>query len=431
MKSVHKQIATAVACIFLAIGAFFMANVQLPWWSGHVSAANIILFAVPAFWVLRRWLGWCDGVMLFASLGVYALLIETAAIITGFPYGHFGYSDALGYRILGYAPWTVAFAWAPLMLGAFAVAAAVAKDRLSRIALSVFLLTAFDLVLDPGAVFLKFWQYENGGWYYGVPWTNFAGWLVSSLFGALILETFLAIRKPLLPVPAQLQISALFILYFWSVLAVFAGLWLAAATGTALLAVMLFAYSRAYFSFDEMIVYVDDEDRPVSTERKSLVHTSHTKLHRAFSVFLFDGNGKLLLQQRAFTKVTWPGVWSNSCCGHSMLHESVEDAAVRRTRFELGVRPRNLFNALPDFRYRAELDGIVENEICPVLVGVIDGEPQPNPDEVAETKWIGWKDFIAMTRDPSSGLSPWCVLETEALLESAGFRKWLADNVDN
>lgn len=418
-------------CILLAIGAFFMANVELPWWSGYVSAVNIALFAAPAIWAIRRWLGWSDGLLLFSLLGFYAIAIETTAIITGFPYGHFGYSDALGYRILGYAPWTVAFAWTPLMLGAYAFASLTVHSRLSRVVVATIVLTAFDLVLDPGAVYLKFWQYADGGWYYGVPWSNYAGWLVSSLIGAVILESFLALKIPLLRIPVQLLISTLFILFFWSAFAAFAGMWLPAAIGSVLAGILLNTYRRHYYAFDEMIVMVDDNDRPLTTERKSLVHSDDTKLHRAFSVFLFDNKGRLLLQQRAFSKVTWPGVWSNSCCGHSMLHESVLDAAVRRTRFELGVRPQNLVNALPNFRYRAELVGIVENEICPVLVGLIDRQPRPNPDEVAATKWVPWEKFVEMTRDPGSGLSPWSVLETEELLRNETFRTWFAKFNEN
>ena len=78
---------------------------------------------------------------------------------------------------------------------------------------------------------------------------------------------------------------------------------------------------RHHSRFDEMLVYVDENGNPLSTEAKSLVHHAETKLHLAFSIFLFNSKGELLLQQRANSKKTWPGVWSNSCCGHVMLHE--------------------------------------------------------------------------------------------------------------
>src|SRR5688572_24379577 len=119
----NKQVIySGLVLVFLAIGAFFMVNVNLPLWSHYLSGLNVVLFAVPTFWAVRWWLGWRDGAILLAALAAYALVIEASAIITGFPYGHFGYSDLLGYRILGLVPWTIAFAWAPLILGAYAVA---------------------------------------------------------------------------------------------------------------------------------------------------------------------------------------------------------------------------------------------------------------------------------------------------------------------
>ena len=98
-----------------------MANVVIPPEAAFVSGINVILFAAPAFWAVKMWLGVRDAVLLFVVLGVLALVIETSAIITGFPYGHFGYLDLLGYRLFGYTPWTVFLAWTPLVLAAFAI----------------------------------------------------------------------------------------------------------------------------------------------------------------------------------------------------------------------------------------------------------------------------------------------------------------------
>src|SRR5688572_20216488 len=112
-----------VVLIALGLGAFFMANVALPSWSPAVSSASVILFAVPAIWAAKMWLGWRDALILFAVLGFFALLVEVAAINTGIPYGHFGYSDHLGSKLFGVVPWTVSFAWPPLILGAYGIAA--------------------------------------------------------------------------------------------------------------------------------------------------------------------------------------------------------------------------------------------------------------------------------------------------------------------
>ena len=104
LKNHRRSIFVAFALIFLAIGAFFMANVEMPRWSYVISSINVLLFALPAFYALRRWLGWSDGIKLVLILGAYALLVETLAILTGFPYGHFGYSEHLGYKLFGYVP---------------------------------------------------------------------------------------------------------------------------------------------------------------------------------------------------------------------------------------------------------------------------------------------------------------------------------------
>jgi isopentenyl-diphosphate delta-isomerase type 1 len=423
----RQAVYASAICAFLAVGAFFMANVELPAWSHYLSAVNVVLFALPALWAVRWWLGWRDGAILVAVLGAYALLIEASAILTGFPYGHFGYSDLLGYRIFGLVPWTVAFAWTPLLLGAYAVAANLLSSRIVRVIAATLLLTLFDFVLDPGAVMLGFWKYEGGGWFYGVPMSNFGGWLVSGLIGTILLEIMIAIFKPLLPTPVQLVSSAFFIIFFWTAIAVFGGLVAPALIGAALVVALILIYSKFYYSFDDMIVFVDESNRPVATGRKLASHDADTKLHRAFSVFLFNEKGEFLMQQRALSKKTWPGTWSNTCCGHVMLHESVERAAKRRLKYELGLSGIDLQTALPNFHYRAEKDGVVENEICPVLFGFTDAEPKRNPEEVESIRWIGWEEFLRTLDDPETDISPWAVEEVRELVESETFQKAVLD----
>src|SRR6478735_7244527 len=105
----------------LVLSAFFMANVIIPAEAKYVSGVNVILFAVPSFWVTRMWLGWRDSILLWAILGIYALGVETAALATGFPYGSFIYSDLLGTKLFGLTPLTVYLAWTPLVLAAYAM----------------------------------------------------------------------------------------------------------------------------------------------------------------------------------------------------------------------------------------------------------------------------------------------------------------------
>jgi len=174
----------------------------------------------------------------------------------------------------------------------------------------------------------------------------------------------------------------------------------------------------------EYVVLVDEKNQPIGTALKLEVHTGDTPLHRGFSAFLFNARGKLLLQQRAHGKKTWPLVWSNSVCGHPMLGETSEAAAARRFRDELGLDIKNIEVVLPDYRYRAVRDGIVENEFCPVMVAFSDSQPALNPDEVESVRWIGWKAFVAEVRAHPERYSEWCVEETKLLDASPAFHAW-------
>lgn len=169
---------------------------------------------------------------------------------------------------------------------------------------------------------------------------------------------------------------------------------------------------------EELVVLVNDQNEEIGTAPKATVHTSETPLHRAFSVYIFNNNGEVLTQQRAGSKVTWPLVWSNSCCGHVSPGEDVADAAKRRVQQELHLALETVHNVLPQFRYRVELDGIVENEICPVFLAKTDQQPQPDPSEVAAVEWIQWSNFLTAIHDPNTKYSPWAVLQVAELEKS-------------
>ena len=203
-------------------GAFFMANVPLTPDYAVISAVNVLLFCLPTFWFLKEWLGLRNASIFIAALGIYALSIETVGLLTGFPYGEFSYSEMLGAKFFGVTPWTVAFAWTPLILAAVAVAQRSSNSVLLRVALVTTLLVLFDLTLDPGMVYLKFWHYAAGGNYYGVPATNFAGWILSGAIGAVLSELLLHFFKPRKKVSAELIVSCFFILIFWSSVAFWA-----------------------------------------------------------------------------------------------------------------------------------------------------------------------------------------------------------------
>jgi len=256
-----------------------------------------------------------------------------------------------------------------------------------------------------------------------VPLSNFAGWLVSGLIGAVLIEIQLERIQPLLPTPVQLASSVIFIIFFWSAIAKHGGLVAPAIIGLGLFAGLVVFYRKFHYSFDDKIVFVDEANIPLATGDKLPGHTNDTKLHRAFSVFLFNSQGEFLMQQRALAKKTWPGVWSNSACGHVMLHEQSEAAAKRRLKYELGLFGIDLTLALPNFRYRAEKDGVVENEICPVFIGFIDKQPKRNPAEVESTKWVDWQEFVESLEDPETDISPWAVQEVRLLVQSDVFKR--------
>jgi isopentenyl-diphosphate delta-isomerase len=157
----------------------------------------------------------------------------------------------------------------------------------------------------------------------------------------------------------------------------------------------------------ELVVLCDEAGQPTGTAPKATVHHGQTPLHLAFSCYVFDPVGRFLLTRRASGKRTWPGVWTNSCCGHPLPGEPTAEAVLRRARDELGLSLLDLRPVLPDYRYRAERDGIVENEICPVYAARADGEPRPNPAEVADVRWVRWAELSAVTADLD--LSPWFV----------------------
>lgn len=146
----------------------------------------------------------------------------------------------------------------------------------------------------------------------------------------------------------------------------------------------------------EYVVLTNERGDAIGTAAKATVHTEHTPLHKAFSSFLFTDSGELLITQRALSKKTWPGVWTNSCCGHPMLEETVEAAAARRINYEIGMRAPPLTLVLPAFRYLVKREGVMEREHCPVLVGFTNDTPHPNPEEVGGWHHVPWSAYVAL-----------------------------------
>ena len=177
----------------------------------------------------------------------------------------------------------------------------------------------------------------------------------------------------------------------------------------------------------ESVVLVDEHGRAIGTAPKEQVHHARTPLHLAFSAYLFSAAGQLLLSRRAAGKRTFPGLWTNSVCGHPAPGELLPDAVRRRARAELGAGVGQVRLVLPTFAYRAEMDDVVENELCPVYVGWLDPGAvlDPDPTEVAGIDWVDWTVFASEVLAGARAVSPWC-LEQVRQLQPLGddVRRW-------
>lgn len=156
---------------------------------------------------------------------------------------------------------------------------------------------------------------------------------------------------------------------------------------------------------EENIILVDENDQQLGVMPKMLAHQLG-KLHRAFSIFIFNDKGELLIQQRAAHKYHSAGQWANSCCSHPRPNESTFDAAKRRLMEELGftteISPRGYF------LYRSDVyGGLIEHEYDHLFVGHYNGPIFANPDEVSNTRWISLTELeLAVTNNPEQ-FTPW------------------------
>ena len=161
---------------------------------------------------------------------------------------------------------------------------------------------------------------------------------------------------------------------------------------------------------EEPLILVDASDREIGHLSKGACHDGDGVLHRAFSLFIFNSAGELLLQQRSEEKRLWPLFWSNSCCSHPRRGETTELATERRLAQELGMTsdPHHLFT----FQYQAPyLDLGSENEVCRVYVGRSVDLPRPNSHEIAEIRWITPDDLDREFETQPEVFTPWLAME--------------------
>ena len=158
---------------------------------------------------------------------------------------------------------------------------------------------------------------------------------------------------------------------------------------------------------DELVYFVDVNDNATGEIAEKLeAHDGETKLHAAFSCYVFDEKGRFLVTKRASTKKVWPSVWTNSCCGHPKPDETREDAITRRLDYELGMKVKGLQEVITNYIYKTPpYNGIIEHEYCPVYVAIADSSLTPNPTEVDEYAWMDWEDFVENTEVDSDDYS--------------------------
>lgn len=177
----------------------------------------------------------------------------------------------------------------------------------------------------------------------------------------------------------------------------------------------------------ELIVFVNEDGTPTGeTGPKLQSHTADTRLHLAFSCYVFDDRGELLVTKRAHTKKVWPGVWTNSVCGHPAPGEKIEDAIKRRLYFELGMTANDIKVVLPSYTYKTPpYNGIIEHEFCPVYIARTTSKPKPNPEEVEQYTWMAWEEFVRNAQaDTGDVWSWWCKDQAGQLKDNQAIKSY-------
>lgn len=176
----------------------------------------------------------------------------------------------------------------------------------------------------------------------------------------------------------------------------------------------------------EKLIVVNRKNRKIGTVGKEEAHTLRGVLHRAFSIFVINNKGEILLQKRGKKKRLWLLFWANTCCSHPRVGEKVMTAAKRRLKEELGFSCPLKF--LFKFYYRAVFKKIgSENEMCYVFWGRYDGKVRPNKNEVGQIRWVGWDKLLEEINDNPEIFTPWLKIELKKISEK-GYKKYFKND---
>tara|TARA_Y100001970_G_scaffold178529_1_gene217392 strand:- start:1880 stop:2425 length:546 start_codon:yes stop_codon:yes gene_type:complete len=167
----------------------------------------------------------------------------------------------------------------------------------------------------------------------------------------------------------------------------------------------------------DRLILVDGSDREIGSALKEDCHLGDGILHRAFSVFIFNDKKEVLLQQRSKEKMLWGKFWSNACCSHPRLGESIEDAAHRRIKEELSLETK--LNFLFKFQYKERFGNVgSENELCHVFIGLCNEEPNPDPYEIDDWKYLGMDELTQSIDENPDQFTPWLKIEWLKITEA-------------
>ena len=175
------QSITMACTLLMAVIGFFAYTVR----NEYFSVIPMLIMAFPAYFALLKTNLW-KGFLFILILSCYATAIEALSIETSFPYGAFEYNSQLGYKIFDLVPWTVSFGWVPLVIGCFALSSWIFNKRSYQFLAGVLFLVVSDLIIDPGAVLMDFWTWTYPGIYYSIPFSNYLGWILSSIIGGMV-----------------------------------------------------------------------------------------------------------------------------------------------------------------------------------------------------------------------------------------------------
>ena len=168
-------------------------------------------------------------------------------------------------------------------------------------------------------------------------------------------------------------------------------------------------------SSDETLILVDEHDQEIGTALKEDCHLGDGLLHRAFSVFIFNDKKEVLMQQRSKEKMLWGRFWSNSCCSHPRLGETIGNAAHRRVKEELSLETNLDF--LYKFKYQEQFLNIgSEHELCHVFIGKCNQEPKVDSSEISDWKYLSIEELTRSIEENPSEFTPWLKIEWSEII---------------